>query len=73
MKKIDPVLAISSFTALSTGILSQIAIAPPELLNQVPMIFPEEHRGTISLILKLIMGIASWVAVSKAASTGPTK
>lgn len=44
--------------AAITGILSYIASVPPELQEQVPMLFPEEHRGTIGLWLRVISGFS---------------
>jgi len=45
------IAALASFFAL-------ISLAPPELQNQIPQLFPEAHRGQITIALGLIAFVA---------------
>lgn len=38
-----------------------IASVPPELQNKVPMLFPEEHRGTVALYSSFVFAAAVFV------------
>ncbi len=42
---------VSGITAALLSFFSLIALAPPELQNQIPQIFPEKYRGIIALLL----------------------
>jgi len=45
---------ISGILAALSSFLAFIALAPPELQNQIPQVFPEKYRGTIALILAFL-------------------
>ena len=45
---------ISGIVAALSSLLALIALAPPELQNQIPQIFPEKYRGGIALLLGFI-------------------
>lgn len=62
---------VSGIIAALTGVLSFIASAPPELQNQIPQLFPEAHRGTIGLWLRVTAAVATMYFAKSAQDQKP--
>lgn len=51
-------ILVSGSLATLAELLGKIAAAPPELQMQIPQMFQEQFRGTISMVCQTIGGIA---------------
>jgi hypothetical protein len=62
-----PNLSINRIVTYLLGFGTIIALAPPNLQNQIPQLFPEKYRGIIALVL----AFATFVAHSTTPSGKP--
>jgi len=64
---------LSGILGAFISFLAFIALAPPELQNQIPQVFPEKYRGTIALVLAfLAFGFRSYHASADKTADKPT-